>query len=178
MRAMTAAVVLAGLSACAAVIPIPLKAAAPAPAAGAAMPTAEIRDAAGAVKGTAMAHPMGDAMHVEVKVSGMAPGTYAAHIHTVGLCEGPKFTTAGPHWNPAGKAHGKDNPAGAHAGDLPNITVGADGTGRTMAHVMGVTLAQLMDADGASVIVHAGPDDYKSDPTGNSGDRIACGVLK
>ena len=174
MRTMTAAMVLAGLSACAAVIPIPLKAAT---ASSPAMPMAELRDASGAVKGSAMVHPMGDALHVEVKVSGMAPGTYAAHIHTVGQCEGPKFTTAGGHWNPEGKQHGKDNPAGAHKGDLPNITVGADGTGSTMAHIM-ASAASLMDADGAAVVIHAGPDDYKTDPTGNSGDRIACGVLK
>ena len=111
----------------------------------------------------------------------MAPGTYAIHLHAVGKCEGPKFTTAGPHFNPAMKMHGRDNPMGPHLGDLPNIVVGAGGSGSVDYEVAGLTLtggaAPLLDADGAAVVVHAGPDDYKTDPSGNSGDRIACGLL-
>ena len=107
----------------------------------------------------------------------MAAGTYAVHVHTTGKCEGPKFESAGGHWNPTARQHGRDNPQGAHYGDLPNLTVSAGGTGSVTFTVAGATMPGLLDADGAAFMVHAKPDDYKTDPTGNAGDRIACGVL-
>lgn len=110
----------------------------------------------------------------------MPPGPHGIHIHSVGKCEGPKFETAGPHWNPTGKQHGRDNPAGAHEGDLPNLNVGAGGTGTLTFKVPGATLngpMGLLDADGAAFVVHAKADDYRTDPSGASGDRIACGVF-
>ncbi|MBV8971708.1 MAG: superoxide dismutase family protein, partial [Sphingomonadaceae bacterium] len=93
----------------------------------------------------------------------------------------PKFASSGGHFNPTGKMHGRDNPMGPHLGDLPNVVVGKDGKGAVDVTVAGLTLTggttPLLDADGAAVVLHAGPDDYKTDPSGNSGDRIACGTL-
>jgi superoxide dismutase, Cu-Zn family len=138
---------------------------------------AVIKDAAGVVKGTASGHEMRGVTMVSVSVSGVAPGVHGLHIHEVGKCEGPAFTSAGAHWNPAMKQHGRDNPMGAHAGDLPNITVGADGKG-TAKFTIPSTMSPMMDADGASLVVHATADDYRTDPSGNAGGRIACGVIK
>ena len=142
---------------------------------------AELRDKDGATKGRTTARPMGDGVHVEGTIENMAPGTYAVHVHTTGTCTPPDFTSAGPHWNPANRQHGAQNPAGPHKGDLPNVTVGADGRGRVSSHISGVTMTgganALLDADGAALIVHAGVDDYRTDPTGNAGGRMACGVF-
>lgn len=114
-----------------------------------------------------------------VNATAIPAGTYGMHVHEFGKCEGPKFESAGAHWNPAGKQHGKDNPAGAHMGDLDNLVVGANGRGGATISLTGTSLnaGTLLDADGAAVVVHAKPDDYKTDPSGNSGDRIACAVL-
>lgn len=112
-------------------------------------------------------------------VRGMPPGTHGIHIHMTGQCT-PPFESAGGHWNPTGLQHGRDNPQGAHLGDLMNIEVGADSTATVSLSTPGGSLRgtnALMDADGASVVVHAGPDDNKTDPAGNSGARIACGVV-
>jgi len=109
--------------------------------------------------------------------TGLPAGTHGLHIHTVGKCEGPKFESAGAHWNPANKKHGRENPEGPHEGDLSNVTVGADGTLADSMTVAGVTLAELQDSDGSSLVIHAQADDYKTDPSGNSGDRIACAVI-
>jgi Cu-Zn family superoxide dismutase len=112
----------------------------------------------------------------------MPSGTYAAHVHTTGACNPPDFTSAGPHWNPTGAQHGKDNPAGMHKGDLPNLIVGANGRGSLEFVIAATTLTggpdALLDADGAALVVHAQADDYRSDPAGNAGARIACGVLR
>ncbi len=112
-----------------------------------------------------------------VDVTGISPGSHGIHLHTTGKCDAPAFTTAGGHLNPDGKQHGFLNPMGAHQGDLPDLVVGADGKGHGtfMAHT---SLATLFDADGAAFVVHAGPDDGKTDPSGNSGGRILCGVLQ
>lgn len=131
----------------------------------------------GAPRGTAMVRQEKGGLKVHVTAEGLAAGVHGIHIHAVGRCEGPDFKTAGAHWNPTGHEHGRDNPKGAHQGDLPNITIGADGKGKVDFTVKGATLASLMDADGAAVVIHASPDDYKTDPSGNSGGRVACGVL-
>lgn len=110
---------------------------------------------------------------IRVDAEGLPPGVHGTHLHTVGRCDGPKFESAGAHWNPAGKQHGKDNPQGAHLGDLPNLTVGADGKSRASFAIAG----DMADADGTSLVIHAKADDYKTDPSGNSGDRVACAVL-
>lgn len=153
-------------------------------AASAAAPTAraDLRDAQGQSKGSATATQDGTGIQVRLDATGMAPGSYAAHIHMVGACDAPKFESAGAHWNPTSKQHGRDNPAGMHKGDLDNLTVGADGRGSIAYTVQEASLsggaAALLDADGAAVLIHAKPDDYRSDPSGNAGDRIACGVLR
>jgi superoxide dismutase, Cu-Zn family len=136
-----------------------------------------LKDANGTDVGRVTISPSGAGkLRVALDVTGMSPGIHAFHVHTTGRCDAPAFTTAGGHWNPGMKQHGRDNPMGAHAGDMPNLTVGADGKGRETAEIDG-DLAGLLDADGAAVIVHAAPDDYRTDPTGNAGARLACGVV-
>ncbi len=110
---------------------------------------------------------------IKVQAEGLPPGVHGIHLHTVGRCERPAFQSAGGHWNPAGKQHGHENALGQHLGDLPNLTVGADGRGTASFSVSG----NMVDADGTSLVIHAKPDDYMTDPSGNSGDRIACAVL-
>lgn len=137
-------------------------------------------DAQGASKGSVEIMEKGG-LEVTVKASGLTPGVHGVHIHTVGACTAPDFASAGGHWNPTAKHHGMENPDGAHMGDLPNITIGADGTGTLNFTVPGGSLSggdtPLLDADGAAIVVHAGPDDMKTDPSGNSGGRVACGVI-
>jgi Cu-Zn family superoxide dismutase len=140
--------------------------------------SAELRDSAGLSKGRAMLRVKNGGVWLRVKASGLAPGVHGIHIHAVGRCDPPDFASAGAHWNPAGRQHGRDNPQGMHQGDLPNLTVGATGRDWIEVPVAGATsTAGLLDADGASIVIHAAPDDYRTDPSGNSGARIACGVL-
>lgn len=112
-----------------------------------------------------------------INAAGLPHGIHGIHVHSVGRCEGPAFASAGPHWNPAGKKHGFNNPAGPHAGDLPNVTVAANGVLQEAVTLPGASFATLLDADGAALVIHAKQDDYVTDPSGNSGDRIACGVI-
>ncbi|MDQ4087314.1 MAG: superoxide dismutase family protein [Pseudomonadota bacterium] len=140
---------------------------------------ADIRDATGRIVANASAMA-GDRLRVRVEAAGLAPGTYGAHIHAVGRCDPPGFETAGPHWNPTQRQHGSQNPAGPHLGDLPNLLVGADGQGSFELAVGGAEMGGprgLLDRDGAALVIHAAPDDYRTDPSGNSGARIACGVF-
>jgi superoxide dismutase, Cu-Zn family len=170
-----------GVNACTATMDDAPAAQGAAAATGAPIAYAELRDKDGATKGRATARQMGDGVHVTAALENVAPGTYAVHLHTTGICTPPDFTSAGPHWNPESKQHGKDNPAGPHKGDLPNVTIGADGRGNVSSHISGVTMTgstnALLDADGAAVVLHAGVDDYRTDPTGNAGGRAACGVF-
>ena len=122
-------------------------------------------------------------VRVELRVTNLPEGDHGVHIHVFGRCEPPDFTSSGGHFNPLGKVHGKLSTTGPHAGDLGNINVKKDGTG-----LLAFTTPYLNLAPGAatnpaaggglSVIVHAGADDEKTDPAGNSGARIACGVIK
>jgi len=142
---------------------------------------AALKTADGADAGMVTLSEDGKGVTIKVEVAGLQPGPHGVHLHTVGRCEGPKFDSAGPHWNPTGKQHGKDNPQGAHLGDLANLDVGADGRGTATFTVAGAGLTSgehpLIDLDGAALVVHAKADDYKTDPSGASGDRIACAVL-
>lgn len=118
-----------------------------------------------------------------IDASGLPHGLHGVHVHGVGRCDPPDFASAGPHWDPAGHKHGMNNPAGPHAGDLPNVEVAANGVlGATVtlpgAVLVGGGSTALIDADGAALVVHAGADDYMTDPSGNSGARIACAVLQ
>lgn len=120
---------------------------------------------------------------IAVAVSNLPPGKHGLHIHAAGKCDPPDFQSAGGHFNPFGKRHGLKNPEGPHAGDLPNLEVGPDGKGKIESTVGGLTLgkeglATLFGPDGTAVVIHAGPDDDLTDPAGNSGARIACGVIK
>jgi Cu-Zn family superoxide dismutase len=119
---------------------------------------------------------------VIVAVKGLPAGQYAVHIHAVGRCTAPDFASAGPHFNPAGRQHGKDNPMGSHAGDLPNLVVDAKGVGSLNEIVPGLRLADgaapVLDGDGAAIVVHAKPDDYRTDPAGNAGTRFACAEFR
>ncbi len=139
---------------------------------------AVLRMADGTEVGRAVATETGGAIRVSLDVSKLPAGPHGAHVHTTGRCDGPDFTTAGGHWNPTQKKHGTMNPQGPHQGDLPNLVIGSDGRGTIGAVIPGATLAGLLDADGAAMVIHAGPDDLMTDPSGNSGGRIACGVFQ
>lgn len=141
--------------------------------------TAVIRDAQGKHIGDATFSDSYAGVVVAGTVSDLGLGSHGVHIHSVGKCE-PPFTTAGGHFNPTGRQHGYENQHGPHLGDLPNINTPAAGPLRFEFLLPGVTLKgqnALLDADGAAIVIHAGRDDYKTDPAGNSGARIACGVI-
>jgi Cu-Zn family superoxide dismutase len=141
----------------------------------------EIRKADGGLVARAMVWQDRTGIEVRVQAAGLPAGQYGVHLHAVGRCEGPAFTSAGPHWNPTGRQHGSLNPAGHHLGDLPNLEVDAQGAGRLEFTIAGAATSGaqgLFDADGTALVIHAGPDDYRTDPSGNSGARIACGVLR
>lgn len=148
-----------------------------APMAHAAQAVALLRTPDGADVGRATATEVGGGLRVTVDVHGMTAGRHGAHIHTVGRCDGPDFATAGGHWNPTAMKHGAMNPAGPHMGDLPNLDVAGDGHGTVGLTLPGATMAGLLDADGAAFVVHAQADDLMTDPSGNSGARVACGVF-
>lgn len=153
---------------------------APAVPAGPPFAMAELRHADGTPAGIARFRPRGDHIVLEIALAGIPPGVHGIHLHAVGKCDAPAFTTAGPHLNPLGHQHGMDNPMGSHLGDLPNLT--ADASGRVGArfglNIPVETLQRaLFDADGTAIVLHAAEDDYRTDPSGNSGARIACGVL-
>ena len=139
---------------------------------------ADLRNAAGEKVGTAIAEEVDGAIRVIVEAHGLPKGPHGTHVHAVGKCEAPDFASAGGHWNPTAHQHGKENAMGPHAGDMPNLQVGDDGADRTIFTLAGGTFAGLMDEDGAALVIHAGEDDYKTDPSGNSGGRIACGVFQ
>lgn len=143
--------------------------------------TATLKDAQGVTIGTASLRDIPSGVLLKVDLAGVAPGVHGLHIHTVGKCEAPMFASAGGHFAPGGTKHGLLSPMGPHAGDLPNVYVGADGKLSLEVLVRGVTLAagpvSLLDFDGSAVVLHATADDYLTDPAGNAGGRIACGVI-
>ncbi|HEX8321971.1 superoxide dismutase family protein [Longimicrobium sp.] len=142
--------------------------------------TAPLYDTRGTQVGTVALTERGDSTHVMVHATGVAAGTHGTHLHAVGRCDEPDFTTAGPHLNPTNNQHGTRNPRGPHLGDLPNLTVGSNREGHMEAVVAAAwrpgTLP-LFDADGTALVVHAAADDQRTDPSGNSGARIACAVV-
>jgi Cu-Zn family superoxide dismutase len=142
----------------------------------------ELRRADGSLVGRAMVWQGPTGLEVRVQAAGLPAGHYGVHLHAVGRCEGPDFGSAGPHWNPTGRQHGSLNPRGHHLGDLPNLDVDEHGAGRLEFTIAGASATNgadgIFDADGTAVVIHAGADDYQTDPSGNSGARIACGVLR
>ena len=123
----------------------------------------------------------GGGVDVEVSATGLTPGTHAMHFHEFGRCDGPDYKSAGGHYNPAGVPHGQVE-GGSHAGDMMNVEAGADGTGKFNVTNMKVSLRAgslpaLMDSDGTALIIHGGADDYRSQPSGAAGPRVACAVI-
>jgi Cu-Zn family superoxide dismutase len=117
---------------------------------------------------------------VTITVTGLGIGAHGAHLHTVGVCQTPTFASAGAHFNPSGREHGFRNKAGHHAGDMPNIVSPPAGAHTVQFLLDGVTLTGrhgLLDSDGASIVIHSSEDDHLTDPSGNSGGRMACGVI-
>ncbi len=131
--------------------------------------------------GTVQLLSNGQTVTVAGAVTGMEPGQHGFHLHTTGRCTAPDFTSAGGHLNPTGNAHGSLAPGGKHLGDMPNLTVGANGSGSIQYEIdrpASAALDAIFDADGTAVVVHAGADDYRTDPSGDAGSRVACGVLR
>ena len=142
--------------------------------------SAMLKDASGKEVGRATLTSTPSGTLLNLTLTAVPPGVHALHIHAVGKCEPPDFKSAGPHFNPDQTKHGMMNAEGPHAGDLPNIHVPANGKLEVEFLDPVVTLSQeaaLLDADGSAIVIHAGADDYKTDPAGNAGDRIACGVI-
>lgn len=140
----------------------------------------ELKDAQGKSVGNVIIWDQGPGVGLELHLHDLSPGEHAIHFHQTPKCEAPDFKSAGGHFNPEGKKHGFDNPEGHHAGDMRNFTVGADGKAEGRMEDKDVTLmdgAHSLLTNGAAIVVHAKADDYKTDPSGNSGDRIACGVI-
>jgi superoxide dismutase, Cu-Zn family len=161
----------------------PAAASVPAPAMAEVTAVAELKNAQGQKLGDATLRETPGGVLIEVKLSKVPAGAHAFHIHDAGKCEGPAFTTAGGHFNPDGKKHGLMAAAGAHAGDLPNVHVPESGTLAFEFLAAGVNLKagdarSAFDANGAALVLHAKADDYKTDPAGAAGDRLACGVIE
>ncbi|HSB72778.1 MAG TPA: superoxide dismutase family protein [Candidatus Methylomirabilis sp.] len=143
--------------------------------------TAELKDAGGKAVGRVRLWESADGVRILARVRELPPGQHGIHLHAIGKCDPPDFSTAGGHFNPAGRQHGLKNPGGPHAGDLPNLDIAADGRGGLDHVTRLVTLApgptSLFGPQGTAVVIHANPDDAVTDPSGSSGGRIACGVL-
>ncbi|MGN6497848.1 MAG: superoxide dismutase family protein [Tsuneonella sp.] len=137
--------------------------------------------ASGVPAGTAQLWAHGNQVSLSLVLTGIEAGAHGVHLHMVGECRQPDFSSAGGHLNPLARHHGTMAAGGSHFGDLPNIAIGASGTG-SMTADLPATRAQVLqwifDADGTAVVVHAAADDYQTDPSGNSGARVACGVIK
>lgn len=123
-----------------------------------------------------------DGVVMTITATGLSPGPHGLHLHAVGSCQTPDFKSAGGHWNPMNRKHGMESSEGPHMGDLPNLQVDAQGRGYIealikMARLDGSAMG-LLDADGTAIVVHASPDDNMTDPSGNSGARVVCGVVK
>ena len=141
----------------------------------------ELRDGQGKMVGTAEMAPAPQGVNIRLNLANLTPGEHGIHIHSVAKCEGPAFTTAGGHLNPDMKHHGLQNPEGPHAGDIPNITIDAHGMMKGTIVAPGVTMGDdphsIFSNGGTALVIHAKADDMKSDPAGNAGVRIACGVI-
>ncbi|QFT76151.1 superoxide dismutase family protein [Erythrobacter sp. THAF29] len=141
---------------------------------------AELSNSQGAPAGTVTLNQNAESLTLEIALQGLEDGEHGFHLHMTGQCDAPDFTSAGGHLNPFEKSHGTLNEDGKHLGDLPNLVIDTDGTFTGSASLEGDAaelVPLIFDEDGTSVMVHAGPDDYRSDPAGNAGPRIACGVL-
>ena len=151
------------------------------PQGGAPMP---LVNASGQSIGTVRAWQTAGGVAFRIDAARLPHGVHGVHVHTVGRCDPPDFASAGAHWNPAARKHGFNNPAGPHAGDMRNVEVAANGALGATITLPGASLTGpgpsgvLLDNDGATLVIHAAADDYATDPSGNSGARIACAVLQ
>ncbi len=141
-------------------------------------PPMPLINASGQSIGTVRAWQTAGGVTFRINARGLSHGVHGVHVHAVGRCEPPDFASAGPHWNPTGKKHGMNNPAGPHSGDLPNVVVAANGVLGATLVLSAASMSSLIDADGAALVIHAAADDNVTDPSGNSGARIACAVLQ
>jgi Cu-Zn family superoxide dismutase len=145
------------------------------------MAWAELRDPSGESVGSAVLREEGGQVRLVVQASGLTPGRHGIHVHAVGRCEPPGFQSAGGHFNPLGKQHGLESATGPHAGDLPDLEADARGRAEYVAVTPRLTLGpgptSIFDADGSAIVIHAAADDQRTDPSGNSGNRILCGVI-
>jgi Cu-Zn family superoxide dismutase len=143
---------------------------------------AELRNAEGRTAGSAMLKQVKSGVQISLSVSNLPAGTHAFHIHAVGKCDAPDFKTAWGHFNPDGKKHGLKNPEGPHAGDMPNIIVATNGRGKAKIVNARATLGEgansLFHEGGTALVIHEKADDDMTDPAGNAGNRIACGVIE
>jgi len=143
--------------------------------------TVNLQDGKGQAVGTAELSNDPHGVKIKLNVKNLAAGEHGIHVHQVAKCEGPDFKSAGPHFNPDSKKHGLQNPDGPHAGDIPNFTVDPKGNFKGNVVAPNVTLADgphsVFTGGGTALVIHAKGDDNKTDPSGNSGDRVACGVI-
>ena len=141
----------------------------------------ELKDAQGKDVGTVILWEQGSGVGLQLDLHGLPAGEHAIHFHQNPKCDGPEFKSAGGHFNPDGKKHGFENPEGHHAGDMPNFTVDANGKADAKLEDkdanLGADAHSLFSNGGTALVIHAKADDMKTDPSGNSGDRIACGVV-
>jgi Cu-Zn family superoxide dismutase len=150
---------------------------------GNAMPaTATVRNASGTSLGVLRLESVAGGVRLSGQLTGLTPGAHGIHLHAVGSCDAPGFTSAGAHFNPRSTKHGLVNPEGPHAGDMPAIAADANGRAvvdhTTALVTLGSGANSVFDADGTAVVVHAATDDQRTDPSGNSGARIGCGVVE
>ena len=145
------------------------------------MAKAELHNSQGQLVGIATLTEGANSVTVVAHVQNLPPGYHGFHIHETGQCQAPDFKSAGEHFNPSGTEHGLADPKGPHAGDLPNLLVAPDGVGMIVTHAPQVTLKEgknsLFHSQGTALVIHSQPDDFRTNPSGEAGDRLACGVI-